>query len=135
MSAIAEVFLEAVEAALLASDDLRDAMGLAKPRVYVERPTNAPKPYVLIGDDSNQPDAAGCVDGDEVLSTVDWYAADARQARRMGAAIVAALDLELEIVGHAVIVHELSGERYLTDPNGSTHGVADLRFETVPDVT
>lgn len=135
MPSPATAFKAAQEAALRGSADLKTAMGLATARIYTEAPTNAPVPYVVIGLDQVLIEQnEGCADEAEIFATVSWWSRvspldKGAQARAMGEAIVDALNLQLTITGWTVDVWELQQERYVTDPDQSTHGLAEFHYQ------
>lgn len=137
---VAEAFAVAEEAALRASAPLAVAMGLTVPDIYAGVvPTNAPLPYVLIGqhqvlDDDDEDD--DCPLGAEIHSTVHvWTKPEAPQnlqARRILRAVQKALNRDLVLDGHRVISHAAEDKQFITDPDQSTHGFMTLRFDTEP---
>lgn len=130
-------FKTAQEAALRASAALSTAMG-GTVRIYTEVPTNAPLPYVLIGQDEIDDLSEGCGEAHSIVSTVQWWARlvgatkGADTVRAMGAAIVAALNTDsLTITGHTVDLAIMeTAERYATDPDQSSRGRVAIRYET-----
>lgn len=136
MSDIAERFAVAQEAVLRGSAALATAMGLAKVRVYEVAPTNAPKPYVKIGDDQIVDDSDECQDGSEIFSTIHIWSQpeppSTSQARRMSAVVRGLLNADLGIAGHETILAEHQDTRFLTDPGGATHVVMTFRYLTMP---
>jgi hypothetical protein len=129
----AGAFKTAQEAALRASADLKTAMGLTIARIYTEVPANAPLPYVLIGQDQVLLDDEGCATEAEIFSTVGlWSRASpldkGDQARAIGDAIIAALAVELTIVGWDVDLALMQSETYATDPDQSTHGTLVFHY-------
>lgn len=137
MSSPAAPFRTAQEAALRASAALAAAMG-GKVRLYTEVPSNAPLPYVVIGQDEIDDLSDGCGEAHSIVSTVQWWtkgvgaASGAATARAMGDAILGALKTDaLAITGHALVMCELEQpESYSTDPDQSSRGRAVLRYET-----
>lgn len=140
MSDPSEAFLDALEGTLRASMALATAMGLTTPRIYVERPTDAVLPYVLIGDDQVIGEDNGCADDSEIFATLHVYArTDAtlkgsRRARRIAGVLRALLKDGFAIDGHEIVVPEFQDHRLLTDPSGSTHVVMTFRYQTTPIV-
>jgi hypothetical protein len=138
MSSPASAFNAAEEAALRASTALRTAMGGAI-RIYHEVPTNAPLPYVVLGQHEIDPVLDGddsCGEAWAVVSTVNWWAAltgsvkGSETARAMGAAIYQALRPGLTVAGFATVLTAVeTPERYSTDADLSTHGLLALRHE------
>lgn len=107
-------------------------------RLYHEPPTNAPLPYVVLGQDEITDLSEDCGEAHSIVSTVTWWAKQVGAAkgadtvRAMGAAIVAALNTEgLNIDGHdvALAIMELP-EQYATQPDGSSRGAVAIRYET-----
>ncbi|PLR25066.1 hypothetical protein SGCZBJ_12580 [Caulobacter zeae] len=137
MASPALPFKRAEEAALRASAALKAAMGLAEVRLYTEVPTNAPLPYVVLGQHEIDDQSDGCGEAHEIVSTVQWWTKivagvpGSDVARLMGAAIVQALGEALEIEGHAVVLAEMeTPETYGTDPDQSSRGRVAYRYET-----
>lgn len=133
MPSPADPFKIAQEAALRASAALATAMG-GTVRIYTEVPTNAPLPYVVLGDDQVLLDTSSdCADEAEIFSTVGLWARKTppdkgAQARAMGSAVVDALNIELTITGWTVDLAESQSESYSTDPDQSTKGVLVFRY-------
>lgn len=132
-------FKAAEEAALRTSAALKAAMGLgaSTPRIYFEVPTNAPLPYVVLGQHEITDLSGDCGDAHSIVSTVQWWTKNvgatkgSDAARQMGAAIVTALKVELAIAGHAtVLVGMEAPESYGTDPDQSSRGRVVFRYET-----
>lgn len=136
MSDVAERFTVAQAATLRASADLAAAMGLSTARVHEVAPTNAPKPYVLIGDDQVIDDGDECQRGSEIFATVHLWSApnppSVLQARRMAAVVQTLLAVDLALTGHDTVLAEWQDTRFVTDPSGATHGIATFRYLTVP---
>jgi hypothetical protein len=134
MPSPAAAFYSAQDTALRGSAGLVAAMGVAGKGILTEAPTNQALPYVLFG--QNQvliEQNEGCGDTAEIFATVSWWSRKApldrgAQARAMGAAIIDALNGELSLDGWAVDVWELQQERYVTDPDQSTHGIAEFHY-------
>lgn len=95
-------------------------------RIYDEVPRNPEFPYVTLGDMQVLPDKADCIDGTEISVQVDvWSRTQGfKEAKQIGAAIVAALDDQLiPATGYTVVVFEIENINYLRDPDGKTrHG-------------
>ncbi len=133
-------FKAAEEAALRASAALKTAMGVtgANPvRLYTEVPKNAPLPYAVIGQHEIDDLSSGCGEAHSIVSTVQWWTKDvgptkgSDAVRKQGAAIIAALFVELSIAGHATVLVEMEDpERYATDPDQSSRGLVAFRYET-----
>lgn len=133
MRSPAAAFDTAEEAALRASADLVQAMGLTQARIYTEVPANAPTPYVVRGSHQVLIDDHDCAAEAEIFSTVTLWARTSpldggARARAMGAEIIAALLVKLTVAGWAVDEVELVSERYSTDPDQSTKGVIEIRY-------
>jgi len=102
-------------------------------RIYTEVPTNAPLPYIVLGNDQVILETnPGCTDEAEVTSTVTWWSRTApldkgAQARVMGSAIIDALNVELTVTGWDVDEWEVQSEQYFTDADQSTKGVVVIR--------
>lgn len=141
MTSPAAAFQTAQEAALRATAveaALAAAMALSSARIYVGAPPQAgpgaasPKlPYLVLGDDQLVDWFRGrdCPDEAELVATVHAWAKTAAQARAiLGAALEALNDEQLAIAGWDVDEAELERETYVTDPDGSTHGVAAVRY-------
>lgn len=136
MPSAIEAYAAAQEAALRASAALATAMALAggKVNVFTEVPANVKPPYVLIGEREAQLEQVpGCADEAELIATVQWWARKepldkGAQATAMGAAIVAALLAQLTLDGWDVDEWLIEQERYSTDPDQSTRGLAVFRY-------
>jgi hypothetical protein len=137
MPSPAAAFKTAEEAALRASAALATAMG-GTVRLYVEVPTNAPMPYVVIGQHEIEDLSEDCGEAHSIVSTVQWWAKltgavkGADTVRAMGTAIIAALNTDaLAITGHTVDLAIMeTPERYATDPDQSSRGLVAIRYET-----
>ena len=130
-------FKSSEEAALRASAGLKAAMGLTIVRVYIEVPTNAPLPYVVVGAHEIDDLTDDCGAAHSIVSTVQWWTkavgdfegSDA--VRKQGDAIADALFRPLDIPGHATVLWEMEEPaRYGTDPDGSSRGRVVFRYET-----
>lgn len=146
MTTPAGPFKEAQEGELRAAPTgaaLAAAMGLDVPKIYTERPPAgplaAPLPYLVIGEDEVQLTRGDdCADEAEIFSTVHVWArkrlapGDApdkgMQAREILGIAIGALNTEFEVEGWEIVEAELESERYVTDPDGSTHGMARFRY-------
>jgi hypothetical protein len=134
MPSPAESFHAAQDTALRGSAALIAAMAIAGKGILTEVAANQPVPYVIFG--QNQiilQENEGCGFMAEVFATVSWWSRKTpldkgAQARAMGAAIIDALLVELTVTGWDVDLWELQQERYVTDPDQSTHGMADFRY-------
>jgi hypothetical protein len=134
MPSPAEAFHAAQDQALRGSPALVAAMGVGGKGIVTEVSTNQPVPYVIFG--QNQiilQENEGCGFMAELFATVSWWSRKSpldkgAQARAMGAAIIDALNTELAVAGWDVDLWELQHERYVTDPDQSTHGMADFRY-------
>jgi|AAFX01.1.fsa_nt_gi hypothetical protein len=125
-------FHTAQESALKASSGLI-AAAAGPLRVLTEPPTNAMPPYVVIGNTQVLIEAGDCGDEAEIFATVDvWSRTEpldkGAQARAMGGEIIDALNLALSIDGWTTVLWEMTSERYVTDPDQSTHGTIEFRY-------
>ena len=136
MTDIAERFAEAQEARLRNAPALALAMGLPQPRIYSIVPTNAPTPYVVIGEDQVLDDSDECQNGSEIFSTVHvWTRSEppsTKQARDIASVLRDLLDADLGIAGHETIIHAFEDTRFPRDPGGAAHAVLTLRYVTSP---
>lgn len=137
MSSPALPFKVAEEAALRASAALKVAMGLATVRLYTEVPKNALLPYGVIGQHEIDDLSEDCGGAHSIVSTIQWWTKDVGATkgsvavRQQGAAIIAALFVELAITGHATTMVEMEEpESYGTDPDQSSRGRVVFRYET-----
>ena len=136
MKTPAAPFKVGMDTALRASAALTAA---GAPRIYTEVPSAKPGavslPYVVIGQDQVLPEDTGCGVEAEVNSTVQWWSKlsapdGGAQARAIGAAILAALAADgFPVAGWRMTAVAVESERYVTDPDQSIHGIADLRFD------
>lgn len=121
--------LEAAIVAKLKAD--AGVTALAGTRVYDSPPVSPTFPYVTIGPTQVLPDKADCIDGTEVFQQIDVWSRTSGSpgAKRLGAAVVAALDdQDLTVAGYSAVVFELQDAQYLLDPDGLTHhGVVNFR--------
>lgn len=126
------------EAALRASSGLAQAMTAgdsgAVSRIYTEVPTNAPTPYVVIGDDQVLIFVSDCGSEAEIFSTVHLWSRTnpldkGVQARAIGSEIIGVLNAALVLTGWVIDEWEMTSERYVTDPDGSTHGIIEFRYQ------
>lgn len=102
-------------------------LALVGTRVYDEVPVSPAFPYVTLGPVQVLPDKADCIDGVEIFPQIDAWSRTrgSPEAKRIGAAIVAALDdQDLTVSGSLVVVFELQSINYLRDPDGLTHHAA-----------
>lgn len=136
MASPAIAFAAAKEAALRGSTALQTAMG-GQTRLYTEVPTNAPLPYVVISEDEVTDLSDGCGEAHSIVATIRWWAKaigttpGAEVARRIGSAVIEALNIELAITGHKTVLVAMElPESYRTDPDGSSVGAVALRYET-----
>lgn len=125
-----------MEAALRGSAALATAMATAGKGIVTEAPAGIAMPYVLIGNDQILlENGEDCADEAEVFCTVQWWSRTSgaldkqAQARAMGAAIIAALNVALTISGWDCVVWEMQDENYGTDPDQSTHGRAVFHYQ------
>ena len=126
----------AVEAALRASPALAQAMG-GRVRLYpLAAPHDAPFPYLTIGEDQIIGDGTECLDSSEAFTTIHVWArvdndvSESRaQAKRIGAAVRAAINRDLVVDGFEVTECEFQTARHLTDPDQRTaHTVIEHRL-------
>lgn len=137
MASPARAFKTAQEAALRGSSALATAMG-GTVRLYTEVPTNAPLPYIVIGQDEiDDVSVDGCGGAHTITSTVQWWTKivgttkGAEAARQIGDAVIAALFTELSITGHVTVLVDMEErESYATDPDQSSRGRVAFRYET-----
>lgn len=114
-----------------------DVAALVNGRIYDSVPANATKPYLSFGPFQVLPERGDCLDGAEVVITLDGWAAgpDSVTVKRVGAAVAAALDeaaIALEAPQRLVemLVEPIS---YLRDPDGITgHAVITVRAMCEP---
>lgn len=137
MSSPALPFKAAEDKALRDSNALLTVMGLPIVRIYTEVPPNAPLPYVVVGAHEITDLSSNCGEAHSIITTVQWWTKDVDGVkgsvvvRLMGDAIVAALNVELAIEGHATVMCEPEGPAvYGTDPDQSSRGRAVFRYET-----
>lgn len=119
--------------ALYDSDALKLAMGQEVASVLEIVPTDAAMPYVVVGEDEIPDDFEhDCGEEVEFFATVHIWSKpnppQARQAREIAAAVVAALNLALVIDGWVIDEWSVSTRQYFTDPDGSTHVVLTFRY-------
>lgn len=129
---LAGAFSAAQRAALEASDALA-AAGITQAKIYsgvIE--VGARLPLVAIGEDQILTSRAGeCGDEAEIFATVHVHAkgAEAQTARRISAAVKRALLAPLDLPGAAAIDEfAMADERYVTDPDQSTHVVLVFHY-------
>lgn len=140
MPDVAWPFKAAQEAALRGSAALQAAVGQPRPKVDTEPPANNKAPYVIIGNDTITPIRhEGCADEAEVTSEINWWSLPdppdrGAQARAMGAAITGALGEAFAVEGWDVDEWEVETLRYVTDPDGSTHGTAVMTYQLTEQV-
>lgn len=136
MTDVAEELTKAQEAALRASAALLAAAPWTQPRVYRSIPTNAPLPYIKLGEDQVIDDSDDCQDGSEIISTVHvWSKPETPQAmegRRIAAALRVELQADLVIPGHDLVLAAFVSKSFTTDPDDSTHAILTFRYLTTP---
>lgn len=127
----------AIEAALRGSQDLADAMGLTKVRLYtLSAPTDAPFPYLVIGEDQIVDDKTECADSSEAFTKVDVWSrieddvsASRAQAKAIAGTVRSLLDKALPLNGFVTTEWQFETARHLTDPDRRTaHSVVEHRF-------
>ena len=127
---------EAVEAAFRASVALAAAMG-GNVRLYDgAAPTNAPFPYLVLGEVEVNDDATECLDSTEVYVPVHVFARVAadrketgKQAKRI-AALVRSLMRDIDTIpGYDVVISDFESARHFFDTDGLTaHSINTHRF-------
>lgn len=126
------------EAALRASSALAVIMSAPSPqpvsRIYTEVPINAAMPYIVLGDDQVLLENYICANQAEIYSTVHLWSMTSpldkgAQARAMGSEIIGILNQALALDGWVIDEWELESERYVTDPDGSTHGFIAFHYQ------
>lgn len=129
---LAGVFSAAQRAALDASPAV-SAAGIATADIYegvVE--VAARLPHIVTGDDQILTERTGaCGDEGEIFARVHIHTkgGEAATARTIAAAVKAALLAPLELPGAATVDEwAMADERYLTDPDQSTHVVLTFRY-------
>lgn len=136
MTDVAEELTKVQEAALRASGPLLAAATWTQPRIYRVIPTNAPLPYIKLGEDQVIDDSDECQGGSETISTVHvWSKPETPQAmegRRIAAAIRQELSADLEIPGHDLVLAIFVSKSFTTDPDDSTHAILTFRYLTTP---
>lgn len=136
MADLATTFLAAEEAAVFASTDLLAALG--GPQIYTAVPENAVPPYVVIGqhqvlETEGDDDCGG--EG-EVFASIDVWTRpaalteSAAEAREILGLIKPLVRTAFALTGHTVDLWAPVSETYVTDPDGSTHGRIETRYET-----
>lgn len=135
MPSPAQAFKIAQEAALRGSAEMQAAMNLpaSAVRLYTEVPANAPLPYCVLGDDQVLVENTECAVEAEIYATIGVWSRlnpldKGVQARAIGAAVIAALNLQLAVHGWDVDEWAVQDERYSTDPDQSTHGVLLFKY-------
>jgi len=126
------VLQAALVAALKGSAAVQAVVGA---RVYDHPPQSPAFPYVSVGDDQVVDDSTACEDAFECFSTVHlWSRAKGKpELKRLGAAVRAALDVDLTLTGFRLVTHEHRDTRYFRDADGVTeHGVASFRYLVDP---
>lgn len=127
----------AVEAALRGSDALAGAMGLQKVRLYtLSAPTDAPFPYLVIGEDQIVDDETECAASSEAFTTVhvwsrveDDVSASRAQAKAIAGLVRTILNAALPLVGFVTTEWRFETVRHLTDPDQRTaHSVVEHRY-------
>ncbi len=132
MGSPAGPFKVAQEAALRASAALPPLMD-GKVRIYTEAPPNAPLPYILIGEDQILLENSVCADEAEIFATVNLWSRTTPldhgvQARAIGSEVITVLNQQLSLSGWTVDEWTVQSERYVTDPDGSSHGIITLQY-------
>lgn len=127
----------AIEAVLRGSQDLAEAMGLATVRLYtLSAPTDAPFPYVVIGEDQIVDDETECAASSEAFTKVDVWSrveddvsASRAQAKAIAGVVRPLLNTALPLNGFVTTEWRFETARHLTDPDRRTaHSVVEHRF-------
>lgn len=130
----------AIEAALRGSAALATAMG-GQIRLYVlAPPTNAPFPYLTLGEDQVIGDETECSAGSEVATTIHvWARLDEdvsgtrAQAKSIAGAVRGAITDALAVTGFDVVDCTFEQTRHLIDPDRRTaHSVVQHRLLVEP---
>jgi hypothetical protein len=107
-------------------------------RIYDDVPSSAVTPYLAFGAFQVFPERGDCLDGAEVVITLDGYAADKRAmvtVKGLGAAVAAALDealIPLE-TPHRLVELLVEPINYLRDPDNITgHAALTIRAKCEP---
>lgn len=90
-----------------------------------------PTPYLTIGDDEINDDSNACAAAWEAFVTIHvWSRAVGRgEAKRIGAEVIAALNVELSIEGLRCTEFAFEAAQYPRDPDGvTTHGILRFRY-------
>lgn len=106
-------------------------------RVYDWPPMTPRFPYITIGEDQIIDDGTTCGEGFECFVTVHVWSREKGkpEAKAIGAAVRAALNVALPVAGFTVVEFEQRDARYLRDPDGVTeHGVLVFRYLIDPVV-
>lgn len=126
----------AVESALRGSVALADAME-GRVRLYtLSAPTDAPFPYLVIGEDQIVDDETECSASSEAFTTVhvwsrvkDDVSASRAQAKTIAGIVRAVLNTALPLAGFVVTDWRFETARHLTDPDQRTaHSVVEHRY-------
>lgn len=127
---------DAVEAALRGSVALADAME-GRVRLYtLSAPTDAPFPYLVIGEDQIVDDETECSASSAAFTTVhvwsrvqDDVSASRAQAKTIAGIVRAVLNTALPLAGFVVTDWRFETARHLTDPDQRTaHSVVEHRY-------
>lgn len=133
MTSPAAAFHETQDTVLRGSAALTAALGLVAARVLTDVPPGQKPSYVVIGADQVLIENHDCAAEAEIFSTVDvWTRTNpldkGAMARAAGAIIIDLLNAQLTVAGWMVDEWELTSERYVTDPDQSTHGILEFHY-------
>lgn len=119
-----------IKAALNASAALDDSV-VGGVQVYDRVPAGTVPPYVHIRAMQVIDDGNSCSDGAEVIVDIDvWSEAVGQvEAKKIGKAVVDALDTELQVNGYRTVVGLAQSANYTTESDGlTTRGALQFRY-------
>lgn len=96
-------------------------------RIYDRVPESVAFPYIAFGPEVELPDRPDCIDAADITLHLDVWSQDPgrREAKRIAAAVVAALDVDaLPLGDNALADFYLDRRRVFTDPDGLTTQVS-----------
>ena len=135
MTDVASAMIAAQEAALRASATLATAMG-GTARIYTSVPTNAPFPYIILGDDQVLGDDDECTEANEIFSTVNVWSKpgtpSVAEIRVIAGLVKSILAAKLTPATHEVVDYRHVETRFLTDPDFSSHAVILIHYWLTP---
>ena len=102
-------------------------MAVVADRIYDNVPPTATFPYLSLGDSQVLPDDADCIDGTEIVFSIDGWSRSISvpECKQLSKAVVAALDDQpITVSGYDVVVFILNSISYMRDPDGLTRHVA-----------